>query len=117
MNFYNQCNFKYYLSNVLRLDSFEEKFAQFIGNLYHRILNLLLELGERFDLEKEWNYYLENTDYKFDIKDRIFLIKIKKDLIELIESLKKQQLLTGYDNFYLEKKIEIELTDKKVKTN
>ena len=116
MNFYNQCNFKYYLSNVLRLDSFEEKFAQFIGNLYHRILNLLLELGERFDLEKEWNYYLENTDYKFDIKDRIFLIKIKKDLIELIESLKKQQLLTGYDNFYLEKKVEIELENKKVHT-
>ena len=116
MNFYNQCNFKYYLSNVLRLDSFEERFAQFIGNLYHRILNLLLELGERFDLEKEWNYYLENTDYKFDIKDRIFLIKIKKDLIELIESLKKQQLLTGYDNFYLEKKVEIELENKKVHT-
>lgn len=116
MNFYNECNFKYYLSNVLRLDSFEERFAQFIGNLYHRILNLLLELGERFDLEKEWNYYLENTDYKLDIKDRIFLIKIKKDLIELIESLKKQQLLTGYDNFYLEKKVEIELDNKKVHT-
>ena len=116
MNYYNECSFKYYLSNVLRLDTFEERFAQFVGNLYHRILDLFLEVGDRFDLEKEWDYYLENTEYKLDIKDRIFLIKIKKDLIELIESLKGQQLLTGYDNFYLEKKIEIELTDKKVKT-
>ena len=40
MNYYNECSFKYYLSNVLRLDTFEERFAQFVGNLYHRILYL-----------------------------------------------------------------------------
>ncbi len=114
MNNYNECSFKYYLNNVLRIDTYEEKFAQFIGNLYHHVLCLFL--NDNFDLEKEYNYYLNNTEYKLDIKDRVFLIKIKKDLIDLIESLKKQQLITGYDNTYLEKKVEIELTDKKIKT-
>ena len=114
MNSYNECSFKYYLNNVLRLDTFEERFAQFVGNLYHRILCLYLDTN--FDLDKEWNYYIENCDYKLDIKDRIFLIKIKKDLIDLIDVLKKQQLITGYDNNYFEKKVEIELSNKKVKT-
>ena len=114
MNSYNECSFRYYLSNVLKLDTYEERFAQFVGNLYHRILCLYVEAN--FDLEKEWNYYIDHCDYKLDIKDRIFLIKIKKDLIELIETLKKQQLITGYDNHYFEKKVEIELTDKKVQT-
>ena len=43
----------------------------------------------------------------------MFLIRIKKDLLKLIETLKNQQLLTGYDEALYEKKIDIEL-DKKV---
>ena len=40
-------------------------------------------------------------------------MRIKKDLLHLIDTLKKQQLLTGYDDALYEKKIDVPL-DKKV---
>ena len=37
---YNQCGFKYYVRNVLRIDKYDETFSIFIGNLFHYILKL-----------------------------------------------------------------------------
>lgn len=110
MDDYSKCEFKYYVKKVLNLSLFEEQFPNFIGNLFHRILSLYQRTN--FDFEKEFNKYLENRE--LSIKERILLIKLKKDLLELINSLKKQQLITGYDNNYLEKKIEIPLNNKKI---
>lgn len=108
MDDYSKCGFKYYIKNVLKLSNYEEKFPNFIGNLYHRILSLYERTN--FDFENEFNKYLENKELTF--KERMLLIKIKKELIDLIEKLKRQKLLTGYDNSYLEKKIEIPLNKK-----
>ena len=110
MDNYSECGFKYYLKNVLNLEVYEEKFPAFLGSLYHRILSIYKRTN--FDYEEEFNKYLENRDISF--KERLLLVKIKKDLKELIESLKKQQLLTGYDNEYLEKKLEVPLDNKKI---
>ena len=114
MNSYYECAFKYYISNVLRVDSYEEMFHQFVGNLYHRILSIIDK--DNFDLDKEYDYYLEHTDYDLDIKDKIFLIKIKKDLEELLQEIKRQRIITGYNNRLYEQKVEIELPNNKIKT-
>ena len=110
MNDYSECAFKYYIKNVLKLSAYEEKFPAFLGSLYHRLLSIYKRTN--FDYEKEFNIYLENRELSF--KEKILLIKIKEDLKELIESLKKQQLLTGYDNEYLEKKLEVPIDNKKI---
>ena len=110
MDNYSECGFKQYLKNVLNLEVYEEKFPAFLGSLYNRILSIYKRTN--FDYEEEFNKYLENRDISF--KERLLLVKIKKDLKELIESLKKQQLLTGYDNEYLEKKLEVPLDNKKI---
>ena len=110
MNDYSECGFKYYLNNVLKLSVYEEKFPAFLGSLYHRILSIYKRTN--FDYEKEFNLYLENRE--LSLKEKILLIKIKEDLKDLIEQLKKQQLLTGYDNEYLEKKIEVPINNKKI---
>ena len=109
LNSYNECRFKYYIKNVLKLDSYTDTFAAFIGSMYHKILSLYLLSG--FDLEVEYQKYLDTRE--LSLKERVLLIKIKKDLIKLIDVLKKQQLLTGYDEFLFEKYAEVEL-DKKV---
>lgn len=110
MDNYSECGFKYYLKNVLNLEVYEEKFPAFLGSLYHRILSIYKRTN--FDYETEFNKYLENRE--ISLKERLLLVKIKKDLKELIESLKKQQLLTGYDNEYLEKKLVVPLDNKKI---
>ena len=109
LNSYNECAFKYYIKYVLKLDKYEDTFAAFIGSLYHNILELYQKTN--FDFETEYRKYLEKRE--LTLKEKMLLIRIKKDLIHLIESLKQQQLLTGYDETLFEKKVEVEL-DKKV---
>lgn len=110
MDSYSECGFKYYLKHVLNLEVYEEKFPAFLGSLYHRILSIYKRTN--FDYEEEFNKYLSSRE--LTLKERLLLVKIKKDLKELIESLKKQQLLTGYDNELLERKLEVPLDNKKV---
>ena len=105
LNSYNECKFKYYINQVLKLNDFTDTFQTFIGGMYHYILTLYRK--EKFDLDYEFNNYLEKRN--LSLKEKLLLVKIKKDLITLIEVLKKQQLLTGYDNDLYEKRALIEI--------
>ena len=109
LNTYNECSFKYYIKYVLKLDKYEDTFAAFIGSMYHRILQLYQT--QNFNFETEYRKYLETKE--LTLKEKMLLYRIKKDLQHLIETLKQQELLTGYDEALYEKKIEVEL-DKNV---
>lgn len=109
LNSYNECSFKYYIKYVLKLDKYEDTFQAFIGSLYHNILSLYLKTS--FNFEEEYQKYIQKR--QLTLKERLLLIRIKKDLLHLIETLKKQQLITGYDNALYEKKIDISI-DKNV---
>jgi ATP-dependent helicase/DNAse subunit B len=111
MNTYNECRFKYYIKYVLKLDEFTDTFQAFIGSMYHKILSLYRY--ENFDFEKEYNKYLEKRD--LSLKEKLLLVRIKKELKELLNSIKSQDLITGYNDSYFEKKFDIAL-DKKVST-
>lgn len=108
LNAYNECSFKYYIKYVLKLDKYEDNFPAFIGSMYHKILQLYRKTN--FDFEKEYHAYLEKRE--LNLKEKLLLIRIKKDLLHLIETLKQQQLLTGYDEALYEHKIDIELSKK-----
>lgn len=105
LNSYNECKFKYYINQVLKLNDFTDTFQTFIGGMYHYILTLYRK--DNFDLDYEFKNYLEKRD--LSLKEKLLLVKIKKDLITLIEVLKEQQLLTGYDNDLYEKRTIIEI--------
>ncbi len=105
LNTYNECSFKYYLDNVLKLNIYEEQFPQFIGSMYHKILSLCQ--NPNFNLEEEYTKYLEKRD--LSLKEQVLLVRIKKDLLELLSTIKKQQLLTGYDSYYFEKEVKVEV--------
>lgn len=108
LNTYSECKFKYYVHYVLKLDPFKDTFASFIGSLYHKILSLYQK--SNFDFEIEYQKYL--AEHELSLKEKLLLVKIKKDLLSLLEILKKQQLLTGFDDAYFEKKVEIPLQKK-----
>ncbi len=105
LNTYNECSFKYYIRNVLKIEEYEDTFASFIGSMYHQILALYRR--SNFNFEVEYQKYLEKRE--LSLKEKLLLIRIKKDLLDLIEVLNKQQYLTGYDNYYAEKKVEVEV--------
>ncbi|MBE6157281.1 MAG: hypothetical protein E7160_00585 [Firmicutes bacterium] len=112
LNTYNECKFKYYLKYVLKLEEYEDKFPAFIGSMYHKILSLYR--NNNFDLEEEYRKYLETRE--LSLKEKLLLVRIKKDLELLIDKIRKQNLLTGYNDEYYEKKLSIKL-DKKVDVN
>lgn len=101
LNSYNECKFKYYINNVLKINDYTDTFQAFIGQMYHHILTLYKK--NNFDIDIEFNKYLERRE--LSLKEKLLLVKIKKDLQELIEILKEQQLITGYDNELYEKEV------------
>lgn len=109
LNSYSECRFKYYIKYVLKLDPFTDTFPSYIGQMYHRILSLYKKTN--FNFEEEYKKYLEKRD--LSLKEKILLIRLKKELLELISELKKQELLTGYNDNLYEKKLNINL-DKKI---
>ncbi len=107
INTYNECRFKYYINYVLKLNIYEDSFAAYIGSLYHKILSIYLTPG--FDFNREYTKYIEEKE--LSLKEKILLVRIRKDLENFIEVLKKQQLLTGYDEAYYEKKFTVPISN------
>lgn len=105
INSYNECKFKYYANYVLKLNTFENTFAAFIGSLYHRILQLYKR--SNFNFEEEYQKYLEKRD--LSLKEKVLLVRLKKELLDLLEQEKKQDLILGYIDELHEQKIEIPL--------
>lgn len=101
---YYRCGFRYYISNVLKLDKYEETFKTFIGNLFHYVLSKALD--EDFDFDKEWNDYIKEK--KLLVSEQFFLIKLKEELKLIIESVKKLHKETGLTDYKLEHKIYID---------
>ena len=105
LNSYNECKFKYYIKYVLKLDKYEDTFQSFIGSLYHNVLSLYK--NSNFDLDTEYNNYLETRD--LSLKEKFLLVRIKKELEKLISKIREQENLTEYKEYYFEKKATVSL--------
>ena len=108
LNAYSECKFKYYIRHVLKLEPYTDTFQTYIGSMYHYILSVYKKTN--FNFEEEYQKYLEKRE--LSLKEKLLLIRIKKDLLKLIDILNKQDLITGYNDAYYEKKIDIDLKKK-----
>lgn len=109
LNTYNECKFKYYLKYILKLDIYEDTFEAFLGTIYHHILTLYK--NNNFDLDIELNKYLENRE--LNLKEKLLLVRIKRELKELIVILKKQDEYTSYKDELYEREVKVELKSKR----
>ena len=101
---YYRCGFRYYISNILKLDKYEETFKTFVGNLFHYILSKALE--DNFSFDTEWDNYIK--DKPLLVSEQFFLIKLKEELKLIITEVKRLHQETGLTNHMLEKKIYID---------
>lgn len=108
LNAYSECKFKYYIRHVLKLEPYTNTFQTYIGSMYHYILSVYKKTN--FNFEEEYQKYLEKRE--LSLKEKLLLIRIKKDLLKLIDILNKQDLITGYNDASYEKKIDIDLKKK-----
>lgn len=96
-----RCGFRYYISNILKLDTYEETFAQKIGNLFHHFLSIAFQAN--FDFEKEWTTYHQNKIYTS--KEAFFLKKLKQEIYFVLNTIKEQNTYTSLNQEEYEQKI------------
>ncbi len=101
---YYRCAFRYYISNILKLDKYEETFNTLVGNLFHYLLSICLK--DNFSFDKEWDNYLQ--DKKLLVNEQFFLIKLKEELKLIITEVKRLHQETGLTDSLLEQKITID---------
>lgn len=103
LNQYEQCPFRYYASEVLKLDVYEETFATQVGSIFHEVLSKAFLPG--FDFETA--FMEAQKPYTFTVKDLFFLQKLKGELQFIIATIREQTAQSSFDHAYYEKKIYI----------
>lgn len=104
-NFYH-CKFKFYLSNILKIDDYEDKLSTYIGNIYHYVLSKSFK--ENFNFNEIVNYYITNNPYPKSYKNDYFINETLKELVNVIEVIKYQNTLGSMNETSYEKKIDVE---------
>ena len=104
---YYKCPFSYYVSNILRLNIYEETFYQLVGTLFHAILEKCL--NQDFDYETLWKEELNNLNHEWNSKEQFFLIKLKEELKFIIEVIQNQENFTNLHDELHEEQIEVYL--------
>lgn len=108
---YNRCKFKYYLSNILKINLIKNDFAIIIGEVCHYVLSKMDE--ENFDTTKYFDNYLKEKR-EFTSREKFFLDNVKEELIFIIDTIRKQMTYTTFDKKMYEKKVCIS-KDKNIK--
>ena len=109
LNCFNECNFKYYLSNVLKLNKFENSFDTIIGNIYHKILSECFV--DEYDIIKSYDEEVLKYSNKYDFSesDKYFLDILKNELVLVVDILKNQLNYTLLKKSMYEKEILIDI--------
>ena len=114
MNNYYKCAFRYYLANILKIDIFNENFSQYVGNLFHHVLEVCLN-NENEEIDCVYDDYIKNNNFEFSEKNKFFLKTLKDEIKFIITTIKEQYSYSDYNACYFEKEIEIDEDDVKFK--
>lgn len=101
---YNRCKFRYYLSNILKINMIKNDFAIIIGNICHYVLSSID--NDDFDTYKYFDNYLKGQR-KFTKKEEFFLSKIRQEMPFIVDTIKKQLTYTTFDKKMYEEKVYI----------
>lgn len=105
LNSFYKCPFRYYISNVLKLNIFEDTFATYLGSLFHYVLENNLKNNTDVDLlVKE---FVKENDRELTYKERFFINRSKKDMNFALETIRKQLESTNLKKMLFENEIEV----------
>src|SRR5690554_1366036 len=102
LNEYYECGFKYYLSNILKLNIYEDNFAIYIGNLFHYVLSVAFK--NNFNFNKEVDNFI-NDNRELIPKEKFLLEKLIAELEFTIKTIETQNQLISYKDAIYEEKV------------
>lgn len=103
MQSYNECSFKYYIQNILKLDIYEDKFSSYIGTLFHHILEI--GINKEINVKEEIEKFISNR--KFNNKEKYYIEKLSNDIEFALNVIKKQLEYSKFDNIITENKLDV----------
>ena len=112
INTYNKCHFRYYLDNILKINKYEETFPIKVGNLFHYLLSICFR--DDFDFDREWDKYVKNLT--LDEKENVLLLKLKDELLLIIDFVKNLHKETYLTDSLMEYKIYVK-KDRNIKVD
>lgn len=88
---YYECPFKYYLNNILKINTYETTLSQFIGDIYHYVLENCLDKDDE-SIDECYEKYLNDNKEKIEdsYKNKFFIEHLKKEIHFIIKTIKKQ---------------------------
>ena len=99
---YYKCPFSYYINYILNLNIYEETFYQYLGTLFHAVLEKFNKFSGTYD--ELWNQELSNLNVQFNNQELFFLEKLHDELLFIIDTLKEQETYTDlHDELHEEK--------------
>ena len=107
---YYKCGFRYYLTNILKIDNTEDKFVTKIGNVFHKVLEEVYK--DHISFEDSFKSTL--TEYEFNAKEQMFVDKLKEDLKFIIDTINKQNKYSSLDKTLCEERVFVN-KDKNIK--
>lgn len=110
MEGYNECSFKYYINNILKLDVNEEKFSAFIGTLFHHVFEVCLK--KESDIDEVIDDFIKDKSFSF--KELFYINKLRDDIKFAFNTIKYQMGYSKFNEFSFENKL---LVNKSKKIN
>ena len=108
---YYKCKFKYYLSNILKINIIKDDFAILIGDICHYVL---LHMDDNdFNYDNCFDEYLKSKR-NFTNRELFFLDNIKSELEFVITTIRKQYSYTTFNENMKEKAVYVN-KDKNIK--
>lgn len=111
INNYEKCKFKYYISNILKINIINNDFNIIIGNVAHYILSHIDD--KDFDIDNSYNNYLKSIR-PLTNRELFILSNVKDELSTIIKVIREQYQYMSLDQSMKEKEIYVN-KDKNIK--
>ena len=111
INNYEKCKFKYYISNILKINIINNDFNIIIGNVAHYILSHIDD--KDFDIDNSYNNYLKSIR-SLTNRELFILSNVKDELSTIIKVIREQYQYMSLDQSMKEKEIYVN-KDKNIK--
>ncbi|MCH5166853.1 MAG: PD-(D/E)XK nuclease family protein [Erysipelotrichales bacterium] len=110
-----KCPFRFYVNHILKINEFETTLEQFIGNLFHYVLEETLE--DKISVDDAYDEYIKKTYQSSTLtnKEKYFIKSLKEEIRFVVETIKEQYKHSSHENALYEKEIVVE-KQRKIKT-
>ena len=105
MDSFYKCPFRYYLSHILKLDIYEEKFEAYIGSMFHYVLEKSLK--DKEDINDLITKFINTNERNLSKKERFFINKLSKELFFIHETILNHLENTELTDMLFEERVEV----------